>query len=89
VEIPESLVNKYSNSKKNNLNYSNSNCSPVVIFSKLSDVVPEDKYTPFYVKKLRQLGVKRFVELANKARQRGNDPARLFFWMLKNHKLVK
>jgi hypothetical protein len=48
----------------------------------------DDDYKPFYVTKLNTLGYPRFMELANKARA-GKNPARLFFWMLKNNEIVK
>ncbi len=78
-----------SNSKLNNINYSNSTVGEV--FANLSDVIPQDDYMPFYVSRFKKLGVARFVELANKARQGCNsgDPKRLFFWMLKNNELVR
>lgn len=80
---------QYSNSKLNNIKYSNS--TVVEVFANLSDVIPQDDYMPFYVSRFKKLGVNRFVELANKARQGCNtgDPKRLFFWMLKNNELVR
>lgn len=86
----QSLKNtlQYSNSKFNKLNNSNSTVSSKVIKS-LSDVIPDDGYYPFYLKKLRELGNERFVELANKARAGSDTPVRLFCWMLKNNELVK
>ena len=84
---------QYSNSKLNNLNYSNSsnysNCNITEVFNNLTDVIPHDDYMPFYVGRFKHLGYKRFMELANKARRGGKDPQRLFFWMLKNNELVK
>lgn len=82
---------QYSNSNSNLKLKTNSNSTvkPTTVFSNLSDVVPDDDYTPFYVKKLKLLGEARFFELANKARATGKDPKRLFFWMLKNNELVK
>lgn len=82
------LNKQYSNSKLNNLNNSNSTVDIYTVFSNLTDIIPDDDYKPFYVSKYKALGYKRFMELANKART-GKDPARLFFWMLKNNKLIK
>ena len=85
------LKNKqYSNSDSSltKLNNSNSTVTVLETIHCLSDVIPNDDYMPFYVKQLKRLGTKRFVELANKAR-RGNNPQRLFFWMLKNNEIVK
>lgn len=88
MEIPSKYSN--SNSKKEELNNSNSNSknTPQDLFVNLADVIPVDEYMPFYVAKLKKLGSTRFIELANKAR-RGDNPARLFFWMLKNNELVR
>lgn len=79
---------QYSNSKLNNLNYSNSTVPINTVFSNLTDLIPEDDYKPFYVSRYTKLGYKRFMELANKARA-GREPQRLFFWMLKNNELVR
>lgn len=79
---------QYSNSNLNNINNSNSTVASNVIRN-LSDVIPDDGYYPFYLSKIRQLGEKRFVELANKARAGSDTPAKLFCWMLKNNELVK
>jgi hypothetical protein len=88
--------NSYSNSGKlTYVNYSNSKDTPSVktvdiseVFANLTDVIPVDNYMPFYVSRYKSLGYKRFMELANKARRSGKDPKRLFFWMLKNNKIV-
>jgi hypothetical protein len=85
--LESSLRQQYSNSNLKNLNNSNSTVKEV--FSNLVDVIPEDDYMPFYISRHRDLGTKRFVELANKARAGGKNPQRLFFWMLKNNELVK
>lgn len=58
-------------------------------FKNLSDLIPNDGYYPFYSSKARQLGMGRFMELAQKARAGSDTPARLFCWMLKNHELVQ
>lgn len=81
---------QYSNSKFSYENNSNSNSTVTVatVLSNLSDIIPDDDYKPFYIAKLRALGYKRFMELANKARA-GRQPQRLFFWMLKNNELVR
>lgn len=65
-----------------------SNAEIARIFSNLADVIPDDGYTGFYVNRLKELGVTRFTELANKARKLNDHPQRLFCWMLKNNKLV-
>lgn len=88
MEIPESVKLQYSNSNKNNLNYSNSTVEPQEVLSSLTDLLHEG-YEPYYVSKLRLLGISRFVELANKARAGSDTPQKLFSWMLKNNKLVK
>lgn len=79
---------QYSNSSKTSFTNSNSTVTVEEIFANLSDVIPDDDYRPFYVSKYNQLGYKRYVELANKARA-GKQPARLFFWMLKNNGVVR
>lgn len=68
MEIPESYRVQYSNSRFNTLNNSNSTVTFNEVRSNLSDVIPEDDYLPFYASRYRQLGAKRFQELANKAR---------------------
>lgn len=75
---------KYSNSI---LNQEVNTVTVKQVITNLADVIPQDDYMPFYISSYRKLGYKRFVELANKAR-RGKNPARLFFWMLKNNELV-
>lgn len=79
---------QYSNSKLETSKYSNSTVSVGEVFTNLVDIIPEDDYRPFYVSKYKQLGYRRFMELANKARA-GKNPPRLFFWMLKNNELVR
>jgi fatty acid/phospholipid biosynthesis enzyme len=81
-------------SELNKLNYSKqykqySNAETAKIFSSLSDVIPDDGYTGFYVNQLKRIGKERFVELANKARAGSDTPAILFCWMLKNDGLVR
>lgn len=88
VEIPDSIRQQYSNSNLKNLNTVTVQLSCKEVFSNLSDVIPDDEYMPFYVSRYRLLGIKRFVELANKARA-GKNPKRLFFWMLKNNEIVR
>lgn len=103
MENIRETVNSNSNSKFNKLNNSNSNTvnsnsylnkeehtvSIKHVFSNITDLVkPEDSYMPFYLSRYKQLGYKRFMELANKSRA-GKTPDRLFFWMLKNNELVK
>lgn len=101
--VSEILQYSTSNSKLTKVNYSNSTVkihdeisksnpklkvlSAGEVFGCLSDIIPEDDYKPFYVSRYRQLGYKRFLELANKARG-GKNPPRLFFWMLKNNEIV-
>lgn len=80
---------QYSYSKLNKQNNSNSTVTFKEIVTNLTDVIPEDDYMPFYASKYRKLGYKRFMELANKARAGGRDPAHLFFWMLKNNEIVR
>lgn len=80
------LDNSYSNS---NLNSKNTVTVTVVqTFKNLTDLIPEDDYRPFYVKKYNELGYKRFMELANKARA-GRQPQHLFTWLLKNHEIAR
>lgn len=88
MDVPEHYRQQYSNSNKQSLTNSNSTVQFQEIVSSLADVIPDDDYMPFYASKYKQLGSKYFVELANKARA-GKNPKRLFFWMLKNYKLVK
>lgn len=59
-----------------------------VQYSNLTDVVNEE-YLPWYDKRRRELGDKRFIELANKARAGSDTPKVLFRWMLNNPDLVK
>jgi len=70
------------------VNNSNSTVTVADVFINLIDIIPDDEYKPFYVKRYKELGYNRFMELANKARA-GRAPARLFFWMLKNNEIVK
>lgn len=87
-KLKNNLV-QYSNSNINNIKYSNSTVSPTVILSNLSDVIPDDGYYPFYIRKIKELGLNRFIELANKARAASDTPAKLFCWMLKNSSIVR
>lgn len=89
MEIPTSTRQQYSNSSLKNLNTVTVQLSTKDVFSNLTDVIPEDDYMPFYISRHRDLGTKRFMELANKARAGGKNPQRLFFWMLKNNELVR
>lgn len=88
MQIPEHLQTQYSNSRLNKFNNSNSTVSITTVFGNLTDIIPDDDYKPFYVSRYKTLGYNRFMELANKARA-GKQPARLFFWMLKNNELVR
>ena len=89
MEIPTHLRKQYSNSNLTKVNNSNSTVTPTTVLSNITDLVAmDDDYKPFYVTKLNTLGYPRFMELANKARA-GKNPARLFFWMLKNNEIVK
>ena len=76
-----STVNQTSDST---VQYSNTE-----ILRNFSDLIPEDGYGPFYAKQLRELGNKRFIELANKARASSDTPQRLFCWMLKHSNEVR
>lgn len=77
---------QYSNLTKLN----NSTVVPLnEILKNFSDVIPNDGYGPFYAKMVRELGVTRFTELANKARAGSDTPQRLFCWMLKNNEQVR
>lgn len=80
---------QYSNSRLSSLNNSNSTVSVSEVFQSLSDLIPDDDYRPFYVSKYKTLGYHKFMWLAGKARAGGSDPARLFFWMLKNPDVVR
>lgn len=88
MEIPKSLTVQYSNSNSN-INNSNSTVDPTTVLSSLTDIVPDDGYTGFYINRLRTLGYERFMELAQKARAGSDTPAILFAWMLKHNELVK
>ncbi len=79
---------QYSNSKFTKVNNSNSTVATTII-KNLSDVIPDDGYTGFYLNKIKELGQERFVELANKARAGSDTPAKLFCWMLKHNEMVK
>lgn len=59
------------------------------IISNLTDIIPDDGYTGFYVNRLKDIGLDRFMELAKKARAGSDTPAKLFAWMLKNNELVR
>lgn len=80
---------QYSNSSLPRVNNSNSTVEATTVIKNLSDIIPDDGYTGFYLNKFRQLGVTRFMELAQKARAGSDTPAKLFAWMLKNNELVK
>lgn len=81
---------QYSNSNLTKLNNSNSTVEePSKLIKNLSDLIPDDGYTGFYLNKYRQLGRERFMELAQKARAGSETPAKLFAWMLKNNEIVR
>ena len=88
AEINKTNTVQYSNSRFNKLNHSNSTVTVEEVFTNLSDLIPDDGYQPFYAKAYKELGYKRFIELANKARA-GKNPPRLFCWMIKNNRIVK
>jgi hypothetical protein len=73
----------------NTVPYSSDSETILEIFQQLGDVIPNDGYYPFYSRYIRQLGTRRFMELANKARAGSDSPARLFCWMLKNNGIVR
>lgn len=68
--------------------YSNKQNTITVQYSNLSDIINE-AYIPWYDRKRKQLGDKRFMELANKARAGSDTPKILFRWFLNNPELVK
>jgi len=70
------------------LNHSNSTVDTSQVLSNISDLLHEG-YEPFYARRLKELGYKRFMELAGKARAKSDSPQRLFSWMLKNNEIVK
>lgn len=87
--LKSTLTEQYSTVTVNkNLNNSNSTVNSTTVLRNLSDVIPDDGYYPFYLRKLNHLGYERFMELANKARAGSDTPAKLFCWMLKNNQLV-
>lgn len=90
TQISAVLPLQYSDRSLNSLNNSDSSTTVPIgeVFKNLTDIIPMDDYMPFYVSRFNRLGYKRFMELVNKARA-GNNPPRLFFWMLKNNELVK
>lgn len=85
MDIPATVYSKL-NIYKNSKQYSTEDTRR--IFGNLADLIPEDGYEGFYVNKLKELGLERFMELANKAR-RGKSPMRLFTWMLTHNQLVR
>ena len=97
MEIKQMIERKaqelqYSNSNLPRVNNSNSTVNIAQVFANLTDLIaPGDPYMPFYLTRYKELGYKRFVELANKARAGATKKpaAYLFFWMLKNNELVK
>lgn len=58
------------------------------ILSNYEDLIPDD-HRGWYVKRLKEIGRDRFIELANKARAGSDTPERLFNWMLKNNEAVR
>lgn len=78
-----SKVNKFNNC----IQYTEAETAAVI--SNLSDVIPDDGYLGFYVNKLKEIGIDRFLELANKARAASDTPQKLFCWMLKNNNKVR
>ena len=96
--LKTTLDNKYTvytvNSNKNKFNtqytvytvYSSKEIKN--LFSNLADLIPDDGYDGFYVNRLKQLGIDRFMQLANMARAKSDTPARLFCWFLKNEDKV-
>lgn len=88
MEIPQASREYYSNSNKNNINYSNSRLSTKEVLSSITDLIPNTDYCPWYIKQLNKLGQRRFTELANKARAGSDTPHILFKWMLENNEVV-
>lgn len=80
---------QYSNSNLSKINNSNSTVEASKLIKNLSDIIPNDGYTGFYLNKYRLLGRERFLELAQKARAGSDTPAKLFAWMLKNNDIVR
>lgn len=87
ITVQYSTVNK--NKSINNSTVQYSNPDTLELFRNLSDVIPDDGFYPFYQRRLKSLGYKRFVEFAGKARAGSDTPAKLFCWMLKNPELVR
>ncbi len=88
MEISEAQKIQYSNSNSNSLEHSNSTVNSTTVLRNISDLVHEG-YEPFYLKQLKTLGYRRFMELAGKARAGSDTPQQLFSWMLKNNEIVR
>lgn len=89
-EISKTTTVQYSKEAKENystVQYSKDEA--IEMFRSMNDVIPDDGYYPFYSNKLKELGSKKFVWLANRARKTSDTPARLFCWMLKNSEKVR
>ena len=89
-EINTNTTVQYSKEAKENystVQYSDEKA--IEMFKGMSDVIPDDGFYPFYSRKLKELGGKKFVWLANRARKTSDTPAKLFCWMLKNSEKVR
>lgn len=79
----------FTNHPLNKQQYSTVNNNLITVqYSNLTDLINEE-YLPWYDKRRKQLGDKRFMELANKARAGSDTPKVLFRWMLNNQELVR
>jgi hypothetical protein len=89
--INGTYIKNYSTVNKTNTDYSTviSNNEVVSIFNNSFGDITEPQYYPFYSSRLKELGLKRFTELANLARLSSDTPIRLFNYFLKNPELVR
>lgn len=89
MEIKTIIQSQYSNSKLNNINYSNSTVNAEDVLKNIADLIPNPDYMPWFAKQLKQLGTTRFMELANKARSGSETPSILFRWMCENNEIIR
>ena len=48
------------------------------------DLVPED-FRPWHARQIKRIGTKKYIELAERAKRYGNNPAKLLSSTLKNY----
>lgn len=79
-------VLQYSN--KPRANYSTVTVTIKVALAQTGDLIANPSYKPWFAKKAKELGTRKYLELAQKARAGSETPNVLFKWMLLNPEIV-